>query len=417
MTTQIFKVAIVIVTWNKKAFVLELLESLKNLNYFNYDVIVIDNCSTDQTAAAIREQFPGTIVIEKTENSGGAGGFNIGLQFAWDNHYPYCWLLDNDVIVDKDALTHLVNTLNSHPNATICGSQILIADSDIIQECGGMIDWRHGNVILNQHGKPRGPAPSNTSIKSVDYCAACSMLVRVCDIELVGKIDPDMFIFWDDIEWSTRIKSIGKSVLCNADSIVWHHFNGYKPSNTWRVYYRIRNKLHFFNLYSENKHLLPKLIVLYEELSGLYKYLGISDFAYAVDSAISDYKAGVRGKWPTQSGTSEFNTHLDPVIPANSYFIVYSHESVKLKLPSFNTDSTHVVIDKNPTVYAMAWYLLKALFTPSVAIGNQLNLFMVFSSFIILMTDSGNRVIKNNKIKNFIYFSYRSGLFSRVFFK
>lgn len=406
---QTSRVAIVIVTWNKKAFVLELLASLQHLNYPSYDVVVVDNCSTDQTCNAVAEQFPNTILIRNSENTGGAGGFNTGLQFAEDNEYAYSWLLDNDVIVDSNALTYLVNTLESTPDASICGSQILINDSDIVQECGGNIDWNKSNVILNMHGQNRF---TGLPLIEVDYCAACSMLVRMSDVNAYGKIDPEMFIFWDDIEWSTRIKSHGKQILCNPKSIVWHHFNGYKPSTAWRVYYRIRNKLFFFDKYSKSKNTLPRLLNIYEELSVLYKYMKVADFSYAVESAICDFKGGLRGKWPTQAQTPKSCFNLDTdTIPRNSYFVIYDHDYDKLISKSFKHKTSHKVADHNLSLPALVTIFFQLVFQPSIAVGNQLNLFMLFSSFAVLLTEEGSRIIQNNKAKNLLFFSYRLGVF------
>jgi GT2 family glycosyltransferase len=409
---QTSKVAIVIVTWNKKAFVLELLASLQHLNYPNYDVIVVDNCSTDQTSEAILEHFPDTIIINNPENTGGAGGFNIGLQFAQDNEYTYCWLLDNDVVVDSDALLHLVNTLESTPNASICGSQILISGSETVQECGGNINWRKSNVILNKHGQTRVIDSSPDGIIEVDYCAACSMLVRMSDVAKYGKIDPEMFIFWDDIEWSTRIKSYGKQVLCNLNSVVWHHFNGYKPSTAWRVYYRIRNKFYFFHTYSKSKNNFLILLNIYEELSVFYKYLNIYDFAFAVDSAIFDFKNNIRGKWQTQNLAPKvsFNLEIDK-IPLNNYFVIYDHDYGRLNSNSFQENSKHNVINNQITPTTLVKTLFQLTFQPSIAVGNQLNLFMLFSSFAILLTEEGSRIIQNNKAKNLLFISYRLGIF------
>ncbi|OAI17183.1 MULTISPECIES: glycosyltransferase family 2 protein [Methylomonas] len=410
---QTSKVAIVIVTWNKKAFVLELLNSLQHLNYPNYDVIVVDNFSSDHTFEAIAEYFPNTIVINNPENTGGAGGFNIGLQYAQDNGYKYCWLLDNDVVVESDALLHLVNTLDSSLETSICGSQILIAGTDIIQECGGDIDWNNFKVRLINHGKSKISKRPDKSVLEVDYCAACSMLVRMSDIIAFGKIDPDMFIFWDDIEWSTRIKTFGKKIFCNTNSVVWHHFNGYKPSNVWRVYYRVRNKLYFFNKYSKSKSAVAKLLAIYEELQEFYHYMGIVDYSYSVESAITDFKNDIRGKWPSQAYIPTTATHFQPdIIPDNNYLVIYDHNYGQLSYSAFGDNTIHHVIDTNLSATKFSLALLKSIIKPSIAVGNQLNIFMLFSSFAILLTENGSRVIKNSKIKNTAFIIYRCIFFA-----
>ena len=108
------KVAIVIVTWNKKKYVLDLLNSLGNLNYDNHDIIVVDNASTDDTCQVIREQYTYVDLIENKENLGGTGGFNTGMRYVLEKRgYKYTWLLDNDAVVENDTLIELVRVMEN----------------------------------------------------------------------------------------------------------------------------------------------------------------------------------------------------------------------------------------------------------------------------------------------------------------
>ncbi len=101
-------ILIIIVTWNKKDYVLQLLASLDGLDYprDKLDVVVVDNASNDGTVEAIREQYPTINLICNPENIGGTGGFNTGLKWAFqqpEEKYDYLWLLDNDVLVHRQA--------------------------------------------------------------------------------------------------------------------------------------------------------------------------------------------------------------------------------------------------------------------------------------------------------------------------
>ncbi|OQW94160.1 MAG: hypothetical protein BWK79_07335, partial [Beggiatoa sp. IS2] len=114
------KILIIIVTWNKKNYVLDLLASLAMQDYpiESIDVLVIDNASTDGTSEAITSQFPQVKLLCNKENLGGTGGFNTGLQWAFAqplDYYEYLWLLDNDVLVHQQALSALVALLESKP--------------------------------------------------------------------------------------------------------------------------------------------------------------------------------------------------------------------------------------------------------------------------------------------------------------
>ncbi|MFA5719308.1 MAG: glycosyltransferase, partial [Desulfobulbaceae bacterium] len=120
-------VLVIIVTWNKKAYVVDLLQSLQRLSYpaERLDVVVVDNASSDGTAEVLNRDFPGVHVIENSENLGGTGGFNTGLRYAFaqpEGKYDYLWLLDNDVQVHRNALTELVTLLESEQDAAVAGS-------------------------------------------------------------------------------------------------------------------------------------------------------------------------------------------------------------------------------------------------------------------------------------------------------
>lgn len=98
------KVLVISVTFNKKEYIANLLNSLKNIQYSNFDVVV-DNASSDGTVEFVRENFPEVTLIANAENTGGSGGFNAGISYAFKQHgYDYYWLLDNDVEVSPDAL-------------------------------------------------------------------------------------------------------------------------------------------------------------------------------------------------------------------------------------------------------------------------------------------------------------------------
>jgi len=99
------KVAIVIVNWNKKSYVCDLLNNINNIDYKHFDTIVIDNSSTDNSVNEIRNKFPEVKLIENESNLGGTGGFNTGIKYALkQNKYKYIWLLDNDVQIEPDTL-------------------------------------------------------------------------------------------------------------------------------------------------------------------------------------------------------------------------------------------------------------------------------------------------------------------------
>ena len=117
-------ILIIIVTWNKKDYVIDLLNSLSAITFpgDQLDILVIDNASNDGTVEALESQFDDIQIIRNAENIGGTGGFNTGLAWAFEqaeSRYDYLWLLDNDVVVHQNALTELVALLDKDPDIAI----------------------------------------------------------------------------------------------------------------------------------------------------------------------------------------------------------------------------------------------------------------------------------------------------------
>lgn len=273
-------VAVVIVTWNKRQYVLNLLASLAGLEKgaCTLHVTVVDNASTDDTVAAIAEQFPGVHVIRNAENLGGTGGFNTGLTHVLrQGGFDYCWLLDNDVEVDRSALVALVQAIESDTTIGVVGSQVRQLDNpDVINETGGLVvPAVHGLVLRNHRVRAEDfeQEPAANQLIPADYCAASSLLVRRAVLERVG-LWKDFFIHFDDVEWCLRVREAGFRVVCNPRSVIWHLSADGKPI-TWILYYDVRNYLYLLR-----DHYGPAAVT-----RALRRY------------AVNSFKETLRGRW------------------------------------------------------------------------------------------------------------------------
>lgn len=295
----------VIVTWNKKKYVLRLLEQLKNLNYPSdkIEFIVVDNDSSDGTAAAVESSYPQVKLIKNPENRGGAGGFNTGMRWVLQNRpdCKYLWLLDNDVLVHKDALKKLVEVMEKNPRAGICGSKIMDIDRpwEMI-EVGAFIDYHFGDVRRNlpPWEKLRDP----DAVFEVDYVAACSLLARTRFVKEMGIWHEKFFIYWDDMEWGARFNATGYKVLASNASTVYHpSWGGRTADNSaiWRNYYRIRNALWFYNNYSsglKKRFLLACMILRYMRHSAGSGIRAQTELSRAYIRGVRDFFSNSYGK-------------------------------------------------------------------------------------------------------------------------
>ena len=156
------KVFIILLNWNGSNHTLECLASLEALTYDHYEIVVVDNASTDDSKKRIREAYPDLTLIQSGANLGFAGGSNIGIEYALLRDADFVWLLNNDTVVEPGALGRLVARAQSDPNIGMCGSTLIYYHNrDVVQAYGGGTynKWLGLTKRLG-HGSGYAPNPS-----------------------------------------------------------------------------------------------------------------------------------------------------------------------------------------------------------------------------------------------------------------
>lgn len=297
------KIAIIICNYNKKNDVIRCIESVFNSSFKSLDLYVVDNASTDGSVKEIKNTYSEQpIIIENKVNLGGAGGFNSGIKVAVKHDYQYIMLLDNDVILNKEAISASLNLLERNPNICMVGSKICsMTIPDQVQEFGAKIDFDTYGMQLMYKGYLNaddydGELPE---IIDCDYVAACSMMVRVSAIKEVGLMDENNFIYWDDIDWGYRFKLHGYRVVAYSQSVAWHRMGAAHRTNTFGTYYFWRNRVHFFMKYCTLNQLEIFSEKLFDEIfQAVYacNYIGKYSSARTILMAVDDALNGVRGE-------------------------------------------------------------------------------------------------------------------------
>ncbi len=313
------KVLILIVTWNKKDYVLDLLNSLGQLDYPRdaLDIVVVDNASTDGTPEAIAAAHPEVYLICNPENVGGTGGFNTGMRYALhelpEGSFDYLWLLDNDVLVHRQALNQLVQVLEENPDVAVAGSTMMQLDFPWrINEMGCFLNRGAGLLVLNRHfeeitgwqGRDMRELlnddidltqllPHCQPFMDVDYVAAASLVVRP---EVARQIGPwrDYFIHFDDVEWCLRIGRAGWRVVVSAQSVIWHLSAAAKVP-TWVLYYDNRNMLDTLEQHVGHGPTIFRAMRYTLKKGVYYALIGKADLGRLHREAVDDFLAGRMG--------------------------------------------------------------------------------------------------------------------------
>ncbi|AAK80130.1 hypothetical protein BJV85_001708 [Clostridium acetobutylicum] len=293
------ELSIVICNYNKKEYVLNCIDSVLNSSYRDLDIYVVDNASEDGSVEAIKDKFKDKVMlISNTENLGGSGGFNTGIREVLKKDYKYVMLLDNDVILDKEAINNSYRYLEKNDDTAVVGSKIYSMDNrDKIQEMGAKIDFE--NFYINPFYKGYIDFIELPEVVECDYVPACSMMVRIEALRRVGIMDEDNFIYWDDIEWGYRFKKAGYKVVTYGKSKVWHKMGVAQKTNTFGTYYFWRNRIRFFAKYIEENRIKDFCLRIFDEIfQAIYScnYIGKYSSARTIIAAVEDALNDVRGK-------------------------------------------------------------------------------------------------------------------------
>jgi GT2 family glycosyltransferase len=243
------KVAIIVLNWNGRDDTLACLASLGQLDYPLYEVIVVDNGSSDDSAAAIRAAYPQVTLIETGDNLGYVGGNNMGLQHARTMGADYALLLNNDTEVAPDFLRLLVEAAEADPRIGIIGPTIYYFDRpDVIWSAGGAIDWGWGDTRMIGVDKV-DQGQFGLLPRPVDFVSGCAMLIKMSSIDQMGVLDPRFFAYYEETEWCVRIARAGFKIVHVPQAKIWHKISPTAREASPQVhYYMTRNRLLFLKL-------------------------------------------------------------------------------------------------------------------------------------------------------------------------
>jgi len=229
----------VVVTYNRRQLLLEALAAVHSQSRAPDAVIVVDNASTDGTAAAVRSRYPSVRLAELARNTGGAGGFACGMALALAGAADLVWLMDDDTVPGPDALRALLDARERLP----APPPVLVASRVL---------WTDGRAhpMNTPRAKPfasRAERVAAATVGCVPIRSASFVSVLV-DADLCrqrGLPQADYFLWNDDFEFTTRLLRGNTGLLCPA-SVVTHKTAAFAATDTdpgERFFYEVRNKI------------------------------------------------------------------------------------------------------------------------------------------------------------------------------
>ncbi len=204
------RVVAVVVTYNRKEYLLKNIEALLGQEGAETDILIVDNASTDGTGEAIASYLENDRIIycNTGDNLGGAGGFNFGIRMGWEMGYDVFWLMDDDVYPYPDAL-----------------AKLLQADADLGGDYGylsGVALWNDGTECrMNKLVPIENGKDADLPYKRIRFSTFVSMFLPRRTVEEFGLPIKEFFIWGDDIEYTRRITA-KKPAYMVPDSKVLH---------------------------------------------------------------------------------------------------------------------------------------------------------------------------------------------------
>ena len=295
-------VHVVLVNWNGWRDTIECLESLfRSRHCPRFRVVVCDNASTDGSVEKITSWARGELAVRHDrehplaslpeppvtkpiacqllsraeaeqvpdrrneglpltiigigENLGFAGGCNVGIRYALrDPGCGYIWLLNNDTVVDPEAMGALVRRLESRPDAGQCGARILFYDQpSVVQALGGerYDRWLARSWPVGARRAASDPVDTTAVEREMSYVVGASLFVTRAFVEEVGLLDESYFLYGEELDWLARAR--GRFALTYAhDSVVYHKEGRSMGSNRDGLqrsvladYFSVRSRLRF----------------------------------------------------------------------------------------------------------------------------------------------------------------------------
>ncbi len=205
------RIAAVVVTYNRRAFLLRCIAALHAQQNAALDILIIDNASTDGTGDALKAMVAnGTVHYYNTgENLGGAGGFNYGMRVAMEAGYSYLWIMDDDCIPDEGALAALLDA-----------DKLLDGNYGFLSSIAYWTDGTPCNMNIQKTGLNTKIEDYTSPLVPVIMATFVSCFFSRARVTEVGLPIKDFFIWSDDLEYTRRLSRLHPCYAVNGSHVL-----------------------------------------------------------------------------------------------------------------------------------------------------------------------------------------------------
>ncbi len=262
-------VSLIVLNWNGRQHLAYCLPSLLATDYPRYELVVVDNASTDGSPDFVRQHFPTVRVMVNARNLGFSAGMNVGLRAAKGDILV---LLNNDLEVHPSWLRALVDAMLADESVGIAGCKVYYPGGDILQHAGGTISYPQ--ALPGHYGCREKDRGQYDEVREVDYVIGAALAVKREVLERVGYLDEGFFLYYDDPDLSFSARKMGYKTIYVPHAVVIHHEAATNVSGSF-FYFRHfhRSRLRFvFKHYTVRQFLADFLPAERRWLRGVRKF-------------------------------------------------------------------------------------------------------------------------------------------------
>ena len=231
-------VSVIVVNWNGRAYLEACLQTLRAQMFRDFEVIVVDNGSTDGSVELVKERFPEAALIPLPDNRGPCVANNAGIAQARGRYVAF---LNNDVEADPGWLQALVDALEQNPKVGFCASKVVLARRPDLLDTAG--DYLSFSGMPGKRGHlDRADKPEYNRPQEIFAACAAAALYRREVLQDVGGFDEDLLVNFEDVDLSFRAQLRGHRGLYVPGALALHHLHGtLNPRDRKYVYLVHRN--------------------------------------------------------------------------------------------------------------------------------------------------------------------------------
>lgn len=282
-------VSIITVNYNQTRVTCELLYSIRQTNYKDVEVIVIDNCSDDPIEPIIREQYPEVICIRSDYNRGFAGGNNLGIAAA---RGKYLLLINNDTEITNGMIDKLLEAFEQLPDAGIICPKICYFEPPHLIQYVGYTKMNYYTARNTTIGHLKPDQGQYSKIMRTHYAHGAAMMLPRTVVDKVGMMPEFFFLYYEELDWCEQIKRAGYGIYVEPNALIYHKESVSVGRNSpFKMYYITRNRI----LFTRRNAVACQLVLFYVFL--LFLVIPKNLLLFLLNREPQHAKAFLKGIW------------------------------------------------------------------------------------------------------------------------